>query len=237
MIQVDTERLIFFEDGDLEFILIDPPEDQQQHDTTMAVNSNDMLLGAEASEDAIIMPSEVSDRSSLGSFHLISDGLESKPPRQIRMLVSSQTMMMVSPVFKAMLKPDGLKEGKALATGKAEIPLPDDDLSAFQILLNVCHHRTKQVPRTVDLQTMKNIAILVDKYQLQEAVVLYGVLWIDKLRESLPQSFSPEISPWLSIAWVFRLSVEFKHLTRIAQRETWGKLDSGELPIPDIILS
>jgi len=233
MMQVDAERLIFFEDGDLEFILIHPAEDQQQDDTAMTIQNNNLSLMADDLEDTIF----ISSGSSLNSTHPVSDELEPKPPKQIRMIVSSQTMIMVSPVFKAMLKPGRFSEGEALATGRAEIPLPDDSAPAWKILLDICHHRTSNVPRHVNLHTMKDIAILVDKYRLQEAVMLYVDLWIETLKKSLPQSFCPEISAWLSIAWVFRLPVEFKHLTRISQRETWGKLDSGELPIPEIVLS
>jgi len=64
------------------------------------------------------------------------------------------------------------KEGHDLAKGTAEVPLPDDDPTAFQILLDIIHHRYRRVPKKLDLDTVAEIAILVDKYQVHEYVIM-----------------------------------------------------------------
>jgi hypothetical protein len=147
--------------------------------------------------------------------------------------------MAVSPVFRSILKGDEMREGQDVAVVRAEGEVQmcdDEDPYAFEMLLDICHHRTRRVPKTVDLDIMTNIATLVSKYQMHEAVELYADLWLDELKESIPQSFNEDVIAWLSIAWVFKLPVEFKHLTRIAARETGEKLATEGLPIPDSIL-
>jgi hypothetical protein len=58
----------------------------------------------------------------------------------VHMRVSSKHLIMVSPVFKAMLQRDNFREGQQLGnTGSVEIPLPDDDSDAFLIILDIVH--------------------------------------------------------------------------------------------------
>jgi hypothetical protein len=157
------------------------------------------------------------------------------------MLVSSKAMTLVSPVFKAMLRHQAFKEGHDLANGQAEIPLPDDDSVALQILLDIIHHHIGRAPRNVDLHTATNIAILIDKYQVHEVVLLYSEIWI-KLKSSspLPFTLTATLLPWLCISWVFGLIDEFNHLTRVTQITSIGgfqntrfaQQDIPDLPIP-----
>lgn len=54
-----------------------------------------------------------------------------------------------------------------------EIPLPDDDPVAFGILLRILHAQNNFVPREVDLPLLTGISILVDKYQIHNAVGVF----------------------------------------------------------------
>ncbi|KAH6674272.1 hypothetical protein B0J14DRAFT_653575 [Halenospora varia] len=155
-----------------------------------------------------------------------------------RLRVSSKAMSIASPVFRAMLVPDRFEEGRALSEGAAEIELPDDDPAAFTIIVFILHHRNRQVPKKIELQTMGSLAIIVDKYQLLECMELYRDVWLPDLNTQLPTSFDNTLLEWLSIAWAFRLPEQFKHLTRVAQRGSLSNLasDGQEVPIPDIVL-
>ncbi|KAJ5041066.1 uncharacterized protein L3040_005621 [Drepanopeziza brunnea f. sp. 'multigermtubi'] len=67
-------------------------------------------------------------------------------PRKVEMLVSSKHLALVSPVFKAMFRP-GFKEGHELSTtGKLNLPLDDDDPTAWEVILNIIHCRLEYVP-------------------------------------------------------------------------------------------
>jgi hypothetical protein len=136
-----AETISYDPDGDLVFILTCPDE-SSTHDS-----GGDAASAEPSSEETT--PKE-------------------EPVKEICLLVSSKHMSLVSPVFKAMLQHGSFKEGHDLAKGTAEVPLPDDDPTAFQILLDIIHHRFRRVPKKLDLNTAMEIAILVDKYQVHE---------------------------------------------------------------------
>jgi hypothetical protein len=151
--------------------------------------------------------------------------------------------MLASPVFKAMLK-HGFLEGSTLrAERKVEIPLPDDDPVCFAVLMDIVHGNREKVPREISFHFMLAMAILVDKYRLQECVSEYSDMWIDAINATIPKSFTNDLPHWLCVSWVFRRPIEFAHVTRILERESNGQdLDtfSGELneelPIPERII-
>ncbi|KAI9048420.1 hypothetical protein LZ554_007256 [Drepanopeziza brunnea f. sp. 'monogermtubi'] len=165
---------------------------------------------------------------------------------KVYMRVSSRLVMRASPVFKAMLK-HSFREGLTLrATGKVEIPLPDDDPTVFALLMDIVHgnivHRGRPPP-PMDTLFLTKIAILVDKYRLQKHVAVHSDAWVDSLRKEIPQTFGPDLIHWLCISWVFRRPAEFNFITRIAERESLGQdLDTyspalkENLPIPERII-
>ncbi|CAD6444518.1 9e92c67b-038d-4675-a036-19ccf4c8f26d [Sclerotinia trifoliorum] len=157
----------------------------------------------------------------------------------VHMLVSSKHMSLASPVFKAMLQANHFKEGRELASaGKVEISLPDDDPDAFAILMCIIHGRTRSVPREIDLDLLSRISTLVDKYQLHEVVEIMSDRWISQLESELPEELTDDLLPWLSIAWVFEKSSIFKEITRIAERQSKGRIgeDRDDIPIPNRVL-
>ncbi|KAM3075120.1 hypothetical protein ACMFMG_007422 [Clarireedia jacksonii] len=161
------------------------------------------------------------------------------PTEEIRMLVSSKHMKLASPVFKAMLRKGNFKEGLEFgSTGKAEISLPDDDPHAFAILINIIHGRTRQVPREVDLDLLSRISTLVDKYQIHEAVEIMSDRWISLLESTIPEEFTDDLQTWLSISWVFEKSRIFREVTKIAERQSRGRVgeDRDDIPIPDRVI-
>ncbi|KAK5738419.1 hypothetical protein LTR17_005947 [Elasticomyces elasticus] len=96
-----------------------------------------------------------------------------------RLRVSSTALSLGSPVFKAMLSVR-FKEGTELAlNSRIDIPLPDDDGEAMNILCNVLHHRNKVVldnwPQT---DMMVKVAILSDKYDCTEAMMPTTRCWL-----------------------------------------------------------
>jgi hypothetical protein len=157
----------------------------------------------------------------------------------VHMLVSSKHMIVASPVFEAMLQTTAFKEGHALAsTGKVEVSLPDDDPDAFSIILNIIHGLTRKVPREVGLEMLTLIAVLVDKYQLQEVVEVFSDMWVARLKGGISMHYTAETMRWSCVSWVFGKPDEFTRVTKVAQlesRETLEKESIG-LPIPDRII-
>ncbi|KUJ15817.1 uncharacterized protein LY89DRAFT_96981 [Mollisia scopiformis] len=161
------------------------------------------------------------------------------------MRVNHKMVMQASPVFKTMLKHTFLEGNTLYNTGRVEVPLPEDDPIPFGVLMDIIHGRDRwsRVPRQVDLAFLTRLSILVDKYELLQAVSPFVREWFENLRLDIPQAFGPDITHWLCVSWVFRRPDEFNHVTRIAERESNGMdLDSysGELkedlPIPQRVL-
>ena len=186
-----TEIHTFDPDGDLLLILSrptpkEPPSkcelsaDGAIHTPTESEapgNTEEGATGTAAQEQST---GEEAAGSSAGSFSNPtlggddeSEGRESD--EVVNMLVSSKHMMLASPVFKAMLQRSTFKEGTKLSSaGKVEVPLPDDNPTAFIIVLDVIHGRNKRVPRKMDLEMLARISVIVDKYQMAEAVESYS---------------------------------------------------------------
>lgn len=83
-------------------------------------------------------------------------------PATCHFRVSSQCIIIASPVFRAMLQ-GGFKESLTLkSTGELRLQLPDDDPDSFTILLDILHHHTKKVPRLVSLSRLTKLAILIN---------------------------------------------------------------------------
>jgi hypothetical protein len=163
-----------------------------------------------------------------------------KPDIEVHMLVSSKHLMLASPVFKAMLKRDTFKEGRTLSSnGRVEVPLPDDNVAAFIIILDIIHGRNRRVPRQVSLEVMTNLSILVDKYQMLEAVEVFSDAWIEDLKVNLPEQFDDNMGQWLAISWVFGKRVEFKTMTQYIEQQSdvskIGNYFDPDLPIPHVI--
>jgi hypothetical protein len=120
----------FDPEGDLILLLIQHSEEED----TYPDGDNDTLGSSD--EISPILTDDFASSNTLVQYPICNP--KSEPEKEIRMLVSSRHLMLVSPVFKAMLQHSNFKEGNELQTnGKVEVPLPDDDPDAFKILLDI----------------------------------------------------------------------------------------------------
>ncbi|EEP76428.1 predicted protein [Uncinocarpus reesii 1704] len=149
---------------------------------------------------------------------------------------SSRHMILASPVFRAMLQRKFSESNTLQLTGRVEIRLPDDDPDALLILLNIIHGHVRKVPLSVDLITLIQLAILVDKYDIHEAVELFSNFWFDNLKSTIPGEYTDDIPAWICICWVFDRPNEFKVTTHLALRQGKQAITSGELPIPSSVV-
>ena len=156
---------------------------------------------------------------------------------EIRMRVSSNHLRLASPYFKRMFQ-SGWPEGDALrAEGRAEVHLQnDEDPEALLILLNIIHGHTRTVPRSVDLRMLTKIATLVDFFECYEAIEVFSDMWINVFKESLPQSVGKGLTRWIWISWALNKPDQFKAVTRIAERQSTGPIETYGFPIPDIVV-
>lgn len=135
----------------------------------------------------------------------------------IKLQVSSRHLSLASPVFKAMFT-GRFAESKTLRTsGSVTIKLDYDDQAAMLILMRIIHCKFYSVPASVDLGTLKHIAILVDKYSLHETVHYSINSWVDKI--DMQASDMEDLKAWLCICWVFLPTTEISdHQPLVAPR-------------------
>ncbi|KAJ2903807.1 hypothetical protein MKZ38_009281 [Zalerion maritima] len=175
--------------------------------------------------------------------------------REIRVRVSSHHLINASRVFRAMLSEDSrfIESRRLHCEGYSEVPLPEDDPEVMVLVMSVIHLRSKEIPRTVNLDMLSRIAIAVDKYELHEALWFMAHTWIERLMremegdasrrgntvgrtvEGLPKVVNDELIKWVFVASVFELKDVLKSLETTAAGSARTRLDIQEfpqLPIP-----
>ncbi|KAF2432100.1 hypothetical protein EJ08DRAFT_732842 [Tothia fuscella] len=95
-----------------------------------------------------------------------------------RFLVISESMRLASPVWNAMLKPDG----PFLENGAKEVSFPEDDPDAFEVIIRITHGQFSTISDISDDHILMSLAFLVDKYELQNLVSAFISRWADSLR-------------------------------------------------------
>ncbi|KAK4135358.1 hypothetical protein BT67DRAFT_441030 [Trichocladium antarcticum] len=156
-----------------------------------------------------------------------------RPPVTFR--VSSHHLIQASSVFKAALT-GCWKEGSTTADGCHEISAEDWDSKAMFVVLSLIHSRTSNIPRAIKLELLSKIAVLVDYYELHEALHFYASIWIDRLRQSLPTVYGRDLMLWVCVSWIFKDAAIFKTVTKLATEESPGKIPTIHLPIPQWVI-
>ncbi|KXX72829.1 hypothetical protein MMYC01_210671 [Madurella mycetomatis] len=172
-----------------------------------------------------------SDKSAVNSDLLLSTTC---PPVTYR--VSSQHLIQASSFFKAALT-GRWKEGSTGPDKCHEISTEDWDAEALRIVLCLIHNRTREIPRTVTLEMLCKIAVLVDYYEFHEALHFFASLWMDHLQCSFPTTYGRDLMLWICISWVFKDATIFKNATKLAIEHSPGKVPTLHLPIPESVIS
>ncbi|CAG8957478.1 hypothetical protein HYFRA_00011459 [Hymenoscyphus fraxineus] len=164
--------------------------------------------------------------------------------QMITMLVSSRHLSLASNVFKAMLR-QNFQEGNELSlNGTVTINLPEDNPTAFEILMNIIHAKNRSIPKKVTLQMLTELAILVDKYRMHESTGFLADMWIAELEDDIPHKMCEDLMLWMAITYVFRHEEHFEDVTATARYYTVGKRFrfkqgarfSESLPIPEKVI-
>ena len=149
--------------------------------------------------------------------------------------VSSRHLMLASPWFERALTNEGWSEsGRNEEDGRFHIMADDWDADALLIVLNAFHLRNRLMPRTVSLEMLAKIAVLVDYYDCGEAIELWPAMWIKNLKAhaAIPSSYCRDLVLWLWIAWTFDEAIQFQRASAVAIEQSTESLQSLGLPIP-----
>lgn len=156
--------------------------------------------------------------------------------------MSSKHLTLASPVFKALLRGSFAESSDLQSDLSPEILLHDDDPAAFWLLLYIIHGRPKQVPNKIGLETLTQIALLVDKYELHEVSEVITDGWIEQIQEEDVPDCEHDIgkvAQLLCVAWVFRNPMMFSKMTFLAMQLSVGNfacVEAAHLPITAAVL-
>lgn len=154
---------------------------------------------------------------------------------EIRMLVSGKHLALASSYFEKMFA-GPFTEGKTDPSGLRQVTAIDWDPEAFNIILTIIHGYHRDVPRSLSLEMLAKLAMIVDYYQCHESVELYADIWLANLNSQLPTVYGRDCILCMVISWVFMQPDMFQKMTRLALRHSGTLIESDDLPIPADLL-
>jgi hypothetical protein len=94
------------------------------------------------------------------------------------LLVSSQVLSKASASFSKLLQTRTLPTSQSFAFTN-EVKLPDDDGDALLTICNILHGRSRQVPDSLPLEGLKEIARSCNRHQLTDVLLPWSPKWLD----------------------------------------------------------
>lgn len=148
-----------------------------------------------------------------------------------RYLVSSGRLIETSPLFKRMLL-GGWNEGSRSSEDDLfEVSATDWDPDAFRILLDILHLNHQCIPRSLDLEMLAKVAVLVDYYECVEAMDMIIDSWVQGLKGRIPTTYCRDLILWLCVVTAFRLPKEYQEATAVALSYAKEEVPTFDLPI------
>ncbi|KAL4924506.1 uncharacterized protein BDV17DRAFT_284673 [Aspergillus undulatus] len=185
-------------------------------------------------EDPIPGPSEehVPEFVEAAVSEPIEEPTEEASGRIFRIQISAKHLTLASPVFKQILTGGWKESVTLLQKGSVEISAEGWDINAFLVLLRVIHCQNSQLPQTLSLEMLANVAIIADYYECKGAIGVLKEIWIKGLPEPDTTTSSRDLMLFLWVAFFYELPVQFKQTTSTAMLSSKGYIDSLGLPIP-----
>ncbi|KAI5797525.1 hypothetical protein DFH27DRAFT_107042 [Peziza echinospora] len=124
---------------------------------------------------------------------ILGEGDNKEKP--VALHVASTALCIASPVFRAMLAQDKYLEGAGLHSSRKLgqsyiLQLPEDDAESLAILCHIIHLNHHKVPRSMTVERLARLCVVLDKY----VCTLAAASWIDFWLAHMPQN-TPEPTP------------------------------------------
>lgn len=148
-----------------------------------------------------------------------------------RMLVSSAHLLQASLLFRHHLTFSNV--------ANHQLTLAGDEPTALLATMNAIHGRFWDVPgRRIRLELLKDIAVIVDRYNLIDTVCTMVPTWMKNARVGNPRVHLHDIAKWvLCVAWVFNQQSLFRFATREMVLESSGQLNLAGTCVPSRVAS
>ena len=128
---------------------------------------------------------------------------------KVKLRVNSMFLKTASRPFLAMFEPVWNKGNMLGRDESTEIPLPEDDASALQIICAIIHHQSKLLPQTLTASDVLGIAITADKYDCLDALKFASTNWL--------QPHNRDVNSLIRLtaaAYIFQDAAAFKRITK-----------------------
>ncbi|RKL37918.1 hypothetical protein BFJ72_g7378 [Fusarium proliferatum] len=154
---------------------------------------------------------------------------------EFRMLVSGKHLELASPIFRTMVT-GPFAEGKADSSGFRLITASDWDPEAFKIVLTIMHGYNRDIPKSLSLEMLVKVAMIVNYYDCLESVELYADIWLEGLESEVATFYGRDCVLWMFISWVFSEPIMFRNMTQLALTHSQKLIEAEDFPVPADIL-
>ena len=154
----------------------------------------------------------------------------------IQYYVSSRHLVLASKYFKRKLTPCWKEDYFIVDAGKTTMELVGWDADALLIVLNIIHGHARAVPRSISLEMMAKVAVIVDYLQCLEVVELFTIMWFQNLRSMAEVRYGRELVLWTLVCAVFQQSEKLIVAARIMVEQSPGPVQSMVLPMPEMFI-
>jgi hypothetical protein len=208
------------------------PEDQEDPDM---INEDTAVI-----EDPVAMP--VGDGPALNEMVTLTQDIHfgeypGDAPGEVcyRMLVSSPHLVLASPVFQAMVE-GPYAEGSTDHRGIYRFTTHGWNQEALVIVLDIIHGHHRSVPKSLDLEMLAKVAVIVDYYKCHEIVEVFADKWLKVLQKGRTDHYGKASMLWLLISWVFSCPEIFERMAGLALKHSTRLILAEDVPIPGGIL-
>jgi hypothetical protein len=154
---------------------------------------------------------------------------------EVRMLVSGKHLVLASSYFEKMFS-GPFTEGKADRSGLRRATASEWDPEAFNIVLTIMHGYHRDVPKSLGLEMLAKLAMIVDYYECHEIIELHADIWLERLKSEVPTVYGRDCILCMLVSWVFSRPDMFAKMTRLALRHSGKLIEAEDLPIPSGLL-
>ncbi|KAI1655228.1 hypothetical protein F4813DRAFT_368132 [Daldinia decipiens] len=156
---------------------------------------------------------------------------------KVEFLLSSRHLSLASGYFKRLLRDPWKEVTPTSPDGRLCVDAEDWDENSMLLLMRIIHGHNYKVPKSMTLEELAKIAVLIDYYQCHEAVMAWSDVWMDHLGHNYREDrfggsvLRRDMILWILVTQVFRREEWFKGATLAAVYCCEGKFPTLDLPI------
>jgi len=125
---------------------------------------------------------------------------------EVRFLVSSRQLRIVSPYFDNMFKRDYSETVPCLKDGLYHVQAQRWSTEAFGVILSISHQQVKAIPKKVMPALLAHILMVADYYQMGDVLAMYEEKWWLYITEPSKLSPIPRTYGEKWVYWMFLVS-------------------------------